>query len=140
VVRSQGRKRAFCGGSEEKSRLFFGRDFCLETQARRAFAVANEAERRVPRGADRLLSRWPEEHAGQKEIDLVCRVPGKTWQCIHLFCRRDSSQYVAEVNFAGYGEMLPPCTTLCCHPGRSRYIANLLPDADGPCQFSSICR
>jgi hypothetical protein len=85
VVRSQGRKRAFCGGSEEKSRLFFGRDFCLETQARRAFAVANEAERRVPRGADRLLSRWPEEHAGQKEIDLVCRVPGKTWQCIHLF-------------------------------------------------------
>ena len=85
MVRSQGRKRAFCGGSEEKSRLFLGRDFCLETQTRRAFAVANEAERRVPRGADRLLSRWPEEHAGQKEIDLVCRLPRQTCQCIHLF-------------------------------------------------------
>jgi hypothetical protein len=70
VVRSQGRKRAFCGGSEEKSHSFLWCDFCLETQTRRAFAVANEAERRVPQGADRLLSRWLEEHAGQKEIDL----------------------------------------------------------------------
>jgi hypothetical protein len=52
--------------------------------------VANETERRVPRGADRLLSRWPEEHAGQKEIDLTCRVPGKTRQFIHLFCGKNS--------------------------------------------------
>jgi hypothetical protein len=60
---------------------------------------AAEAERRVPQGADRLLSRWPEEHAGQKEIDLVCRFPGQTWRFIHLFSRRDSNQLVAEVNF-----------------------------------------
>ncbi len=104
MVRSQGRRRAFCGGSEEKWHSFLGCDFCLETQTRRAFAVANEAERRVPPGADRLLSRWPEEHAGQKEIDLVCRGPGKTWRFIHLFRGRDSGQHVGEINFAGCDE------------------------------------
>jgi hypothetical protein len=50
---------------------------------------------------------------------------------INLLRGRDTSQHAGEINFAGYGEMLPLSTTLRCHLGPSRYIANLLPMRTG---------
>lgn len=78
-----------------------------------------------------LLSRCLREYAGQRRS--ILRAGFEANLPVHPpVSRRDSSQYIREINFAGYGEMLPLRTALYCHPGLSRYITNLLPDADGP--------
>ncbi len=59
---------------------------------------AAEAERQVPTGADRLLSRWPEEHEGQKGSILDVGFLAN-WQFIYLFRRRDPIQHAEWSSF-----------------------------------------
>ncbi len=111
VVCSQGRRRAFCGGSEEKFRLLFGRDFCLETQTQRAVQPKQNAK---CHGARTAYSRGGRKNTQDKRRSILCAgfqaKPSGSSTCFSVEIRASMLQRSIFLD-----------AVQCCHPGPSRY-------------------